>query len=574
MNPNPRCLHPVFSLFFVIQLFTLVGLCGSQAQAANILKIGILEEPKTLNIWLASDTWSGKVLARIYQPLYIREPENLEQIPWLAEGAPVYDPASLSYTIRIRPARWSDGSEVTSEDVAFTGNAVREFKIPQYYSRWKFVKRIETPDRRTVRFYLDRPEAIFLTRTLATPIVQKNEWEKVMEEARRDQKPLVRLLNHEVQRPVGTGPFVLKEWRRGAYLFLERNRHFFGQGRELGGRLLGPYIDGLILKPFGTPDAAVLSLRKGSIDLFWWGIQPGYLADLEADKNIRIFSSEKSALYFLGFNLRKKPFDDVPFRHAVATMVDKEFIIKRILQGYATKMHAIVPKGNAFWHFPEARKYGEGLSREDRIRRAFEILSGAGYSWKKPPVDSDGKVVKGVRLILPDGRPMERITILTPPADYDPQRAMTGIMVQEWLRMVGIPATSRAMGFAALVEQTRGRHWFDLFVMGYGNLSLDPDYLRSFFHSDNDRPRGWNISGYHQPEFDRIADESFRLMDMEKRRERIWEMQRIVSRDIPYFPLYNPKLVEAVRVDRFTGWVQMLGGIGNTWSFCKIKPIL
>mgnify|MGYP001050178776 CR=1 FL=1 len=60
-------------------------------------------------------------------------------------------------------------------------------------------------------------------------------------------------------------------------------------------------------------------------------------------------------------------------------------------------------------------------------------------------------------------------------------------------------------------------------------------------------------------------------MAINKRKELIWEMQRIIVRDTPYLPLYSPKLVEAVRKDKFIGWVETLGGIGNTWSFCQIK---
>jgi peptide/nickel transport system substrate-binding protein len=43
-------------------------------------------------------------------------------------------------------------------------------------------------------------------------------------------------------------------------------------------------------------------------------------------------------------------------------------------------------------------------------------------------------------------------------------------------------------------------------------------------------------------------------------------------RDIPYIPLYNPKITEAVRKDKFHGWVGTLDGIGNIWSFCEVKP--
>jgi len=559
-------------LLFILSVSVGIVLCQSRVCAARAIKIGLLEEPKTLNIWLASDAWSSKVLSQLYQPLYIREPKNLKLIPWLAQDDPVYDPATLSYTIRIRPVRWSDGSELTSEDVAFTGNLIKTFKVPRMLSNWEFVRDIETPDRYTVRFLLKQPKAIFATRTLTTPIVQKKRWRPIAERAKKTKTPLVKLLNHKVTDPESTGPFILKDHRQGAYLFLQKNKYFFGQGKEIAGHLLGPHIDGIIFRIFGTTDAAILALKKGSIDMFLWGLQPGYLQDLEKEKGIQVFSSEKSALYYMGFNLRKKPFDDIRFRKAVAISTDKGFIVKRILQGYAVRMDSIVPPSNTFWYCPDVPKYGEGLNREDRIREAYRILCSAGYTWKRPPVNAKGKVVNGKGIILPDGSPMERFTILTPPADYDPHRAMVGIMVQEWLRMLGIPAFSKPMPLGSLIQHVKTRHRFDLFVLGYGNLSLDPDYLRNFFVSRNDRPRGWNTSGYRNPQFDRMADASASTVDLEKRRRFIWKMQKIIMRDIPFLPLYCPKLAEGVRKDRFAGWVKMVGGIGNTWSFCQIRP--
>ena len=99
------------------------------AHAKNFIKIGLLEEPKTLNIWLATDAWSNKVLSQIYQALYIREPKDLKLTPWLAADTPVYDPKTLTYTVKLRSAKWSDGSELTSEDVAFTGRLIKTLKV-------------------------------------------------------------------------------------------------------------------------------------------------------------------------------------------------------------------------------------------------------------------------------------------------------------------------------------------------------------------------------------------------------------------------------------------------------------
>jgi peptide/nickel transport system substrate-binding protein len=564
-----------YALFILFILCTWVFSVPSvpEARAEQDITIGLLEEPKTLNVWLASDAWSTKVLSQIYQPLYIREPKSLKLVPWLASDDPVFNKADLSYTVKIRPAEWSDGSELTSEDVAFTGRLIKEFKVPRFLSNWEFISRIETPDKHTVRFHLREPKAIFLSRTLGTPIVQKKRWAPIAESAKKMQKPLLALLREKVTDPVSNGPFVLKEWRQGAYLCLRRNPHFFGKGKEISGYLLGPYIDGIIFKFFGTTDAVILALLKGSIDMFWWGLQQGYLQDLQDNREIRIFTSEKSALYYVGFNIREKPFDDIHFRKAVALSTDKDFITTRILQGYALNASSIVPSSNAFWYNPDVATYGEGLSRDERIRKAYAILSQGGYTWKHSPVALDGKVTNGEEIRLPDGSPMKRFTILTPPADYDPQRAMVGIMIQEWLKMLGMPVTSKPMPLGSLIQQVKARRQFDLFVLGYGNLSLDPDYLRNFFISRNDKPNGWNTCGYSNPRFDKMADASADAMDLEERKQLIWDMQKILMDDLPWLPLYSPKLAEAVRGDKFTGWVQMVGGIGNRWSFCTIKPI-
>ncbi len=544
--------------------------CGSK-MAANTLRIGIPEEPRTLNIWLASDANSRKILSQIYQSLYSRDPETLRIIPWLAENPPEYDPDTVSYTVKLRPAKWSDGTEVTSTDVAFTVNVIKKFKVPRYISRWRFVKKIETPDLYTIKFYLKKPNAVFLTRSLTAPIVQKRQWEEIVKRALKRKKPLATLLNQKIDKPIGNGPYVLEEWREGAYLHLRKNRFFFGKGRIIGGRILGPFVEHIILKIFGTSDVAVLALKKGSIDFLWWGIQPGYISDLMKDKNIEVFFSKKSALYFIGFNLRKPPFKDPSLRRAVAMLIDRYFIVSRILQGYGNRMLSVVPEGNRFYYDEQVPKYGFGMTRDERTRAAYTILSRAGYTWDVPPIDAKGGVVAARGMHLPSGAPMEDFTILTPPSDYDPHRAIAGIMIQEWLRAMGMPAFAKPMSFGALLQKVKARHDFDAFVLGYGKLSLDPDYLRAFFHSSGDKPRGWNMSGYRNPVYDKLANASRVAMDPEKRRKLIRQMQEIILKDVPYFPLYNPALIEAVRKDRFEGWVEMVDGIGNIWSFCEVK---
>ena len=542
-------------------------------RADGVVRIGLPEEPRTLNIWLASDTNSRKILSQIYQPLYLRDPKTLKLIPWLAAADPIYDAGEMSYTVRLRNARWSDGTRLTADDVIFTAWVINEFKVPRYAAKWAVIQRIETPDQHTVKFYLKKPVAIFHARTLTTPIVSRSEWQTLAENALTTAKPLRTLQNYEVTRPVGTGPFVLTEYRKGAYLHLEPNPYFFGTGQVIGGYLLGPYVKGIVFKLFGTADVAVLSLQKGGIDMFWASIQPGYLPLLKQHRRIKVYHNQKSALYYMGFNLRKAPFDDSNLRRAIATVIDKTFIVSRILQGYGTPMPSFIPPANSFWFNPHVPQYGKDLPMARRVESAGRILADAGYTWDRPPSVADGRPVPGQGLRLPDGAAMQKFTILTPPADYDPRRAFCGLMIQEWLRQLGMPAFARPMSFSSLLDQVKGQRDFDAFILGYGSLNLDPDYLRSFFSSKNDKPRGWNMSGYRNARFDAVAAKSSEEMDREKRREMVWEMQHMLIEDVPYIPLYNPDVLEAVNKERFFGWVEMVEGIGNIWSFCTLKPL-
>jgi peptide/nickel transport system substrate-binding protein len=551
----------------------LFGACHPSGDR-NILKIGLSEEPRTLNIWLAGDANSRKVLSQIYAPLFVRDPKSLKYVPWLAEELPAYDPRKKIYTVRLRKAlKWSDGAPLTAEDVVFTGRLIQSFQIPRYASKWRNVKQIEALDDHTVVFYIVKPYATFLSGTMTAPIAPAHQWRDIAEKANKSRKRLAALLNHEISRTIGSGPFVFKRWQRGNFLYLEKNPHFFASQNTVIGRTPGPHVNGLLFKIYGTTDVAVLALRKGEIDFFWWGIQPGYLEQLGKTPHVKVFQNRKSALYFLGFNMRRSPFSDPVLRRAIAVLIDKQFIVERILQGYGTRMDAVVPPGNVQWTNADVVRYGDGLSREERIRKAYDLLSRSGYTWTTPPVDGQGGIQSGEGLRLPDGKPMAAFDLLTPPADYDPHRAMSGMMVQEWVRDLGIPVFARPMHLSSLLQKIKTNHDFDAFILGYGRLSLDPDYMRFFFISGNDKPGGWNMSGYRNPEYDRLAVQSESEMNPDLRRQIIYKMQWIISRDVPYLPLYNPSLLEAVRTDRFRGWVPMIDGIGNPWSFCRLKPV-
>ncbi|MDD9300910.1 MAG: ABC transporter substrate-binding protein [Desulfobacter sp.] len=573
LKPWADCSAPFFLLAGTIVFAAVLFFSCQQSERKQFLKIGLPEEPRSLNLWLGTDANSRKILTQIYQPLYNRHPETLEIIPWLAAEDPVVDADGLTYTIALRKAKWSDGSDFTSDDVLFTRQLFFDFKIPRYYSKWKIIETLEAPDPHTLVFHLKKPSAIFMSRVMTAPIVSRREWEAVAKDAMTKEKPLRSLQDHEVVTPMGTGPFMLSEYKKGAYIHMQKNPYFFGTNKTIGGHLLGPYVEDVLYRVYGTSDVAILALKKGDIDYYWWDIQPGYIKDLKEQDNVDLYFNKKSALYYLGFNLRQPPFNDRALRRAIATVIDKKFILTRILQNFGTPMHSIIPSGNHFWHNPDVAKYGHGQSKEARIKAGVEILRAVGYAWQTPPVDENGTLVTPSDILLPNGKKMDKFVILTPPADYDPKRAFAGTMIQEWLRALGLPAFSRPMAFNSLLDTVKGKHEFDAFVLGYGKLNLDPDYLRAFFYSKNDKPRGWNMSGYSNAHFDAIADIQRTLIDTGERKKLILEMQKIILDDLPYLPLYNPHIIEATLNEYFGGWVAKVDGIGNIWSICVVKPV-
>ena len=244
--------------------------------------------------------------------------------------------------------------------------------------------------------------------------------------------------------------------------------------------------------------------------MYWWGLQENYIHDLDSHKNITVFTNPKSALYYLGFNLRKKPFKNVYFRKAVALSVDKPFIIKRIIQGYAVLSNAIIPPGNTFWYDPDVPTYGEGFSREKRIRSRLQAVARIGIH-----LDAPSRQLRWERWSKAKGsgtpmeHPMETITILTPLAEYDPKRAMVGNMVQQWLTMLGIPVVAQDPPPGISPEKGQGCNM--ILTALYWATETFP-WIRTICaissSPETTKPNGWNTSGYHNPQFDQIADAS------------------------------------------------------------------
>ncbi len=574
----------------------------AEADSADprVYKIGIAEDLTTTNHWayLGPDgtVWNGYVLAGSKPALYGYSAQRFDWVPSLAADFPepltevMVDGQTLWATgLELKSGvKWSDGSEVTAEDFAFTAHTAIELQLtgnwptivdPEYFTRAE----ADGPSSLKI-FFKQKPGLARWQFGLAfMPIFSKAYWEPVVQEAKQaggiteQQKALYA---HIPDGEPSAGGYIFDQWERGAFAEKTINPEYYFSGTEIahysngayaaskpgiyeftafgdpsGEPVLeyveGPYAESTIYSIYGSQDAAVLALKKGDIDFMLnpLGLSRGLQDQLRGEGGLSTIENSSDSVRYLGFNFRKAPMDSRAFRQAVATLIDKEFLVDTVLQGVAIPVYTMVPEGNAAWYNPDVPHIGRGLTRADRIANAVDLLKGAGFTWEtEPRLSEDGQFVEqhGEGLKMPDGQAVPALEVLSPSPGYDPLRSTFAIWIERWLNEVGIPLRANLTGFNVIVERVFDRQDFDMWILGWG-LDPFPDYLESFFHSRYSDLEGYNPGGYNNPEFDRLADQLLAETDLEAARKQVFEMQRFLAEELPYVVLFDTPIVETYR---------------------------
>ena len=581
----------------------------------QVYRVGISADLTTTNYWsyMGPDgsVWNGYALGGSKPALYGYTAQKLEWVPSLAEDFPsplveeVVEGQTL-WTTEVeltQGVKWSDGNDVTAEDFVFTAHTVVELQLS---GNWpsivdpEFFDHAEALDPYKLKIYFKQKPGLSRWQfSLAfMPIFPKAYWEPVVMEARQAGEPLEQqkaLYSHVPQGEPSAGAFQFSKWERGAFAEKTANPDYFYSGGvitqyasgaytsskpgvydfsaygEPGGEksleyTVGPYADSVIYSIYGSQDATVLALKKGDIDFMLnpLGLSRGLHEQLEGQDGLSTIENESDGVRYLGFNFRKEPMDNKAFRHAVATLIDKEFLVDTVLQGVAIPIYTMVPEGNEAWYNPDVPLIGKGLTRAERIERAVELLEEAGFTWEtEPQVNEDGNFVEqqGEGLTMPNGEPVPPIEMFAPSPGYDPLRSTFAIWIERWLNEVGIPRQANLTGFNVIVDKVFNQQDFDMWILGW-SLTAFPDYLEAFFHSRHSELEGYNPGGYNNPEFDRLADQLLTETDLEKARQQVYEMQAFIAEELPYVTLFDTPIVETYRSEKIEfPYTKTWGGI-------------
>jgi ABC-type transport system substrate-binding protein len=577
--------------------------------------------------------WNAYVLAPERLTLYGLADRTFQLVPSVADGMPsalTQEGNMWVSTVKMHQGiKWSDGNPLTARDVAFTANTSLELGLPGNWASIfdpNYLDHVEATDDYTVKFiYHTKPGlAVHEYNALQAYILSEAYWGPVVEQAKsavgavtkpgenatdeemsayEDAKAeaLNVLFGHVPDGEPLAGSYLFSKWETGAFAENMANSGYYFSGVQVTeyangayseGKenlyqftmygdatgdvdaqwTVGPFASSAIYTLYGTQDAAVLALKNGEIDFMLnpLGLQRGLRSQLEGQPGVSVIENPTNGFRYLAFNCRRMPMSDIAFRQAVATLIDKEFVTRTVLQGVAFPLYTFIPEGNAFWYSAGVTKWGlkedgTGMSREERLNAAIGILEAAGYTWEggvKPAWDPDNlQVVPGGTLVMPNGDPVPEIELLAPSPGYDPLRSTFAIWIEQWLNEVGIPVKANLTGFNIIVTKVFDEQDFDMWILGW-SLTIFPDYVRDFFHSERAGLGDNNAGGYSNPQFDALSDEIKTCDTLDSCKAIADQIQQVLSTELPYVVLFDTGIVEAYRSEAVEyPYTASLGGL-------------
>ncbi len=407
-------------------------------------------------------------------------------------------PDGLTYTFKLRQGvTWHDGQPFTSADVAFSLDVLKRMH-PRGRTTFAQVTDIETPDDHTVVLRLAKPCGYLLTAlsSAESPIAPKHVY--------GDADPLTHPNNNA---PIGTGPYIFKEWVRGSHAIWEKNPNYWNKPY--------PHVDRLVARFVRDPAARTIAFETEAGDLgFRTPVPFRDLARMRENPNLVIeergYDYSPPNILMLETNLEDKTLSDIRVRQAIAHSIDREAIARIVFFGYAKPSAApVVPNLTAF-HNPKPSPYPYDLEA------AGKLLDEAGF---------------------PAGAGGNRLTLTL---DFwgDDQRPLADFL-RAALARVGIQVEQRITDQAGIVKRVYTDRDYQLHLASLSNL-FDPQVgvQRLYWSKNIIKGVGYsNGTAYSNPEVDALLERAAASTDQQERINDWMTIQDIVMRDVPNIPL-------------------------------------
>jgi peptide/nickel transport system substrate-binding protein len=397
-------------------------------------------------------------------------------------------PDGTSYTFELRAAKFSDGTPVTAEDVVFS---LERAKGPE--SRWasffKPIASVRATDPHTVVITLTKPFTPFLANLglFSASIVPK----------------------HAVQaagkgfgeHPVGSGPFMLRQWAKGSRLVLARNPLYWQAGK--------PRLAAVNLEVITEDNTRMLKVRAGEVDIAD-NVPFNQIASVRSS-TVSVKTFDFLDTYLVLLNTTREPFSNVRFRQGLNYAVDKNAIIKSLLFGAGDVAPSYLPKMKYYGRMLQPYPYD--------VERAKALLKEAPVTARFRPsllIDSGDSMQQQLAVVLQDALKKVDITLQITPVDAGTQ----------W--------------------NTITKMDYDMALSYMSSDTIDPDQLTSFSVVNPGRAKAF-YTGFHDDEVIKLYEQGRTMADGAARAEVYGRIQVLAREKAPFIFLYHLPNVYAVR---------------------------
>ncbi|MBS4760353.1 MAG: ABC transporter substrate-binding protein [Clostridium sp.] len=533
------------------------------------------EGPKTFNSWNSMDATSSQAADIMFDGLVTTDAYTGEVIPKLAKTIKVL-PDKKSYIFELRKGlKWSDGKEITADDVVFTWDTIIFGGFGNTSTRDAMyidgkLPVIEKLDKYTVQFTTPKPFSPFL-RQVSVPIAPKHILEPVTKQGKRAFSSFWSS-NIKPKELVTSGAFRLKEYVPAQRLVYERNPDYYMMD-EKGQKL--PYLDKYIILIVGDLNNELLKFKSKELDTVGLrGTNVALFKEKERFSDYKVYNlGPDTGTMYLSFNLntrkndkgkyyvdpiKQKWFGDLNFRRAVDYALDRENMVFNIASGVGAPLFTPEPLSSIYLNEKIAKGHPQN------IEKAKELLSESGFYWKnKKLYDKNGHKVE--------------FDLFTNAGNTE--RESIGVMVKQDLEELGITVNFKPIEFNTLVNKLVNTNDFDSVIMGFTGNPLEPYggknvwYSNGTLHVFNMRktPRENNVLFPWEKRLNEIFDSASLELDFEKRKSLYEEYQQLVYDQKPLIYLYSPIRITAIREKFGNIFPTELGGVAHNLEEIFVK---
>ncbi|GIO05469.1 peptide ABC transporter substrate-binding protein [Brevibacillus reuszeri] len=477
---------------------------GEKPAAEQKIIYALSQEPEQMDPTLNVYSRSSIVLQNLFRGLYKIDESGKKPIPSLAESSEL-DSTGTKYTFKInKNAKWSDGKQVTAQDFEYSWKRVLDPEVASgaafylyYLKNGKAYNEkkasaddvgVKAIDDTTLEVTLENPTPYFLELLCVTayyPVrkdaVEKEGWTKSPETY------------------LTTGPFMLTELRPKEKYVLKKNPNYVEADKVKLETLEIVFIE--------SNEAELAAYTNDEIQVSD-NISPEGMKQYQNTPDF--YSIPRIGMQYFDFNASKKPFDDAKVRKAFSMSINRDQIIKSIIQSVEKPAFGMVPYGipHGVQKDKEYRDVVGNLFSEN-VDEAKKLLAEAGY---------------------PDGKGMPEVTLIVMASQSDKDIAQA--FQSMWKQNLGVDVNIKTFESKVYWDEIDNGD-FNIASDGWTGDYPDPMTNLDIFEGVNtaDDMR-WNSA-----EYDRLLEENRKISDQAKRMENFAKAEKILADEMPLMPV-------------------------------------